>query len=322
MMEFVFVEKNGARWKEFEQMLLIQTNISPDKICDLYIQITDDLAYARTYYPNSKVTAYLNSLAIKIHHEIYRNKKVKSSRFAEFWLVDYPLLVYKQRRFIMYALLVFIISVAIGLLSAANDTSFTRLILGDTYVDMTRSFIQKGDPMAVYKQMNPSVMFLRITMNNIFVAIRCVVFGIFLSLGSALVLIQNGIMVGAFQEFFIQQHLFKESVLTIFIHGTFELFSIVISGAAGFIIGSGILYPNTLRRVDSFIAGVNAAMRLLIGVIPLFFVAGFLEGFITRLTYWPDIVRICIIFISCFFILFYFFIYPNIIHKKLLPHGN
>lgn len=322
MKEFVFIEKNNARWKDFEKMLSSETRVTPDIISDSYIQVTDDLAYARTYYPRSKVTAYLNSLAIKIHHTIYRNKKVKSNQFSEFWLIDYPLLVYKNRRFIIYALILFFISVAIGLLSAANDNTFTRLILGNQYVNMTMEFIKKGDPMAVYKKMNPSVMFVGITLNNIYVAFRCVIFGVFLSIGTALALLQNGIMVGAFQQFFAQQHLLKESVLTIYIHGTFELFAIIISSSAGFIIGSGILFPNTQTRVNSFITGVREAMRLLIGVIPLFIIAGFLEGFVTRLTYLPDLVRASMILISCVIILYYFFIYPTILSKKLNTHGN
>jgi uncharacterized membrane protein SpoIIM required for sporulation len=322
MKEIVFIERNSGRWKEFESIINSKTTVSPDKVSELFIQITDDLAYARTYYHGSQVVNYLNSLAITVHHKIYRNKKVKSNRFAEFWLVEYPLLLKVNRRFINYSLIVFLLAFAIGLVSAANDNNFTRLILGDQYVNMTLENIHKNDPLAVYKQTNSTGMFLYITINNIKVAFTTAVFGIFFSVGTGFSLLYNGIMVGAFQYFFYQQGLLKESILTIYIHGTFELFSIVIAGAAGFMIGSGLMFPGTYSRYESFKRNVQQAIRILIGIVPLFVVAAFLEGFVTRLTYWPDAARISIIVTSLIIIIFYFFLYPNHISKKLLTNGN
>ena len=322
MKEIVFIERNTKRWKEFESIINSKSNVSPDKVSELFMQITDDLAYARTYYPGSQVASYLNGLAVSVHHKIYRNKKVRRSRFAEFWLVEYPLLLKENRRFIIYSLLVFLVAFVIGLLSAANDNEFTRLIMGDSYVNMTLENMHKGDPLAVYKQANSSGMFLAITLNNIYVAFRTVVFGIFLSIGAGYSLLSNGIMVGAFQYFFYQHGFLKESILTIYIHGTFELFSIVIAGAAGFIIGSGIMFPGNYKRIESFTNAIKRAMRIIIGIVPLFVIAAFLEGFVTRLTYWPTVARGSIIGFSLLFIIFYFFIYPNVLAKKLRINGN
>ena len=322
MKEIVFIERNTNRWKEFESVINSKSNVSPDKISELFLQVTDDLAYARTYYKGSQLVSYLNSLALSVHHKIYRNKKVKSSRFAEFWLVEYPLLLKANQRFIIYSLLIFLIAFGIGFLSAANDNEFTRLIMGDSYVNMTLENMQKGDPLAVYKQSNSTGMFLGITLNNIYVAFRTAVLGIFLSIGTGYSLLSNGIMVGAFQYFFYEHGFLKESILTIYIHGTFELFSIVIAGAAGFIIGSGIMFPGNYKRGESFTQAVRKGIRILIGIVPLFVVAAFLEGFVTRLTYWPTAARASIIAASFLIIIFYFFIYPNLIAKKLLTHGN
>jgi len=187
---------------------------------------------------------------------------------------------------------------------------------------MTLENIHKGDPMAVYKQMNPSGMFLAITLNNLWVAFRTAIFGVFLSIGSALSILQNGIMVGAFQSFFYQKGLLWESSLTIFLHGTYELFSIVIAGASGFVIGSGIIFPESYSRLDSFKRGVMQGVKLLIGIVPLFITAAFLEGFITRLTASPLAIKISIILFSLLTILFYFFIYPTFITKKLKDYGR
>ena len=47
----------------------------PDELADLFIQLTDDLAYARTNYPKADVTVYLNNLSTKVHQYIYRNAR-------------------------------------------------------------------------------------------------------------------------------------------------------------------------------------------------------------------------------------------------------
>jgi uncharacterized membrane protein SpoIIM required for sporulation len=62
-------------------------------------------------------------------------------------------------------------------------------------------------------------------------------------------------------------------------HGSLELPSIVLSGAAGLRLGYGVLFPGIYRRRDSIArAGVEAA-RLVSGIIPLLVIAGTLEGF-------------------------------------------
>ena len=120
-----------------------------------------------------------------------------------------------------------------GILSAANDSMFVRLILGDAYVNMTEVNIESGDPMAVYKEMREFEMFLAITFNNVRVSFMAFVAGLLASFGTGFILLSNGIMVGAFQYFFYQKGLLGEALSVIYIHGTLELSAIVIAGGAG-----------------------------------------------------------------------------------------
>ena len=75
MRESAFVKRNKTRWEEFETVVKNQHQAPPDKLAELFIQITDDLSFSRTQYPTSRTTQYLNSLASKIHGEIYKRKK-------------------------------------------------------------------------------------------------------------------------------------------------------------------------------------------------------------------------------------------------------
>lgn len=316
MNEATFINANIRRWEQFEKELGEGQKHDPDRLAKLYILLTDDLAYAQTHFPAGEITIYLNNLASKVHGHIYRNKREKKNRFAHFWRYEVPEVSYKYRRYLLYSFTIFIISCAIGVVSAAHDQTFVRLILGDQYVNMTEANIQKGDPMGVYKSEGQSFMFLAITFNNIRVSFLVFAGGLLFSVVAAFLLFQNGVMLGAFQYFFYQRGLLLSSALSIWIHGTLEISAIIIAGAAGFILGNSLLFPGTYSRLDSLRRGARDGLKLVIGLVPVFITAGFLESFITRLTEAPNAVKIGIIAVSAFFIVFYFIIYPYQLAKN------
>ena len=233
MRETKFINDNKEKWEEYEEVLKKEYQ-NPDKLNEIFVNITDDLSYARTFYKNRSVRVYLNGLAQSIFSNIYKNKQSPAQRFANFWKEELPQLVYEARSAFLLAFLVFAGAFLIGALSTAMDTEFPRIILGNDYVDMTIENIKKGDPMAVYKERGQFGMSVGITLNNIFVALLTFVMGVFAAIGSIGILIRNGIMVGAFQYFFYTKGVFQESFLTIWMHGTLEISAIIIAGAAGY----------------------------------------------------------------------------------------
>ena len=212
MRETSFIKQNKEKWKKYEQVL-DQENPDPDELNDLFIQVTDDLSYSRTFYPNRSVRVYLNNIAQQIFYSIYKNKKTKLGRLAYFWTHDLPHMVYKSKQEFRLAFWVFIVSFAIGMVSCAMDSEFVRVVLSDDYVDMTLENIETGDPMAVYKQKGEFGMSLGITINNLWVAFQTFALGVFFAIGTFFFLIKNAVMVGAFQYFFYEQGVFQESFL-------------------------------------------------------------------------------------------------------------
>src|SRR5690606_19395345 len=248
---------------------------------------------------------------LKVHNSIYRNKPEKASRFITFWKTEVPRELNHSYPYLGYSFLIFIVGALIGALSAANDTTFIRLILGDAYVDQTLQNIQDGNPMGVYGSMEEGFMFLYITTNNIRVALMAFAMGIFLSIGTGYILFANGVMIGAFHYLFYQQGLFDETILTIWIHGTLEITAIIIAGAAGLIMGNGILFPGTYPRLYSFQKAAKRGLKIVLSLIPFFIVAGIIESFITRHTEWPLPIKIFIILVSLFICLVYLVILPR-----------
>jgi len=315
MKESQFLRRNNEKWQQYERHFR-QMNFTPDLLGRIFVELTDDLAYAQTHFPQSRTTYYLNQLAAEAHKHLYKNKKERKNRFKEFWLYELPLLFLEVRRELAYSFLIFGLAILLGIISTAYDETFVRVILGDDYINMTLDNIDKEDPMAVYKQSHQVSMFLGITVNNIMVSFKAFAYGLAFSLGTALILIFNGIMLGAFQYFFFQQGLLIESVLVIWIHGTIEISSIVLAGAAGIVMGNSILFPKTYTRLESFKRGANKGLKMVIGLVPLFIIAGFLESFVTRLTEMPAFLKLFIILGSASFMVFYFWIYPTQLGKK------
>ena len=188
--------------------------------------------------------------------------------------------------------------------------------MGDSYVNATLANIENDDPMAVYKKMEETEMFLGITINNVRVALMCFSFGVLLGIGTLYMLMSNFIMLGSFQYFFYDKGLLWESARTIWIHGTIEISAIIIAGCAGIVVGKSILFPGTYTRLISFVSGIKAGLKIVISTVPFFIIAGFLEGFVTRLTGMPDFLAITIILGSLVFILFYYVVYPRKLYLK------
>lgn len=311
MKEATFIRQNIEKWKATEKLVDQAYKLTPDQLADAYTEVTSDLAFSQTHFPQSRITIYLNNLAFALHHEIYRNKREKWSRIITFWTQEVPETMYMARKELLTSFLIFICSVSVGILSTSYDPDFVRLILGNNYIDMTLENIQKGEPMAVYNSSEEITMFLGITLNNIMVSFYCFVMGLFTSFGTGFILFQNGVMLGAFQTFFFEHGLLWESCLAIWLHGTLEIWAIIVAGAAGLALGNGWLFPGTYSRIESFRRGARKGLRIIIGTVPVFILAGFIESFVTRHTHLPDTVRLGMILCSIAFIIYYYIYLPN-----------
>ena len=314
--EITFIRNNIDKWQRAEIVIDDAPSQSPDLLAEVYTDLTADLAFAQTHYPDSRITLYLNKLCSVLHNSIYRNKREKWSRVLTFWTQEVPLVMYDARKLLLASFLIFMTSVFVGVLSQCFDSEFCRIILGDYYVDMTLDNIAKGKPMAVYDGEAELDMFLGITFNNIRVSFYIFAAGVLTSISSGYLLFQNGIMLGCFQTFFIQQGLFTESFLAIFLHGTLEISAIIIAGAAGLAVGNSWLSPGTYSRLVSFRMGAKRGMKIIVGTIPIFIVAGFVESYLTRHTEVPNAVRLTFIILSLVFIIGYFVVLPIIRNRK------
>ena len=317
MREVAFIKQNKEKWLEFELGFSKKEKKSPDDIANLHIKIMNDLVYAQTYYPKSKVTTYLNKLAKKSFDKVYDSKRRDKNAILYFFLEKVPLLSYQYRKYFYISFIFFFICFFIGLLSTFNDESFARQVLGNTYVDQTLENIESGDAMAIYKSGSNWGTFIGIYDNNQRVGLNMFLSGLFIGIGTGFYVVSNAIMVAVFQAFFYQNNSLLDSLKGIWIHGTYEIFGMIIEAAAGYIIGASILFPGTLKRFESFKLGIRDAFYIFISTIPFTIIAAFLEGYVTRYSnVMPTILCFAIILFSFITISYYYLVLPFVVAKK------
>lgn len=313
MREGKFISKNKERWEEY----LNPTN-DPDELAKRFVCLIDDLGYAKTHYPGSGTTKYLNGIAANIYLSIYKDRKERSNRLKHFAGTELPLIMYRNRKTLLATFLFFIIFMTVGIFSSWQDQTLVRTVLGEAYVDMTLENIQSGDPFKIYKDSNPFSMFLQITFNNIRVTFTLFFSGLFLSLGTIYILFNNSLMLGVFEQMFFAHNLGAASILAVFIHGTLEISGLIIAATAGIVLGNSIIFPGTYSRAQSLVRGAKDGIKIIIGLIPIFITAGFFESYVTR--YYdrmPVWLNVLILIGSLAFILFYFVYYPQRVANKI-----
>lgn len=317
MKEDVFVRQNKSKWKHYEIRLESMSMVSISELSDIYLDLIADLAYAQSQYPNSRIIHYLNNLSRITHEYLYKNKKRSFKKIIDFFAYDIPHVVADAHKEIKLSFILFMTFVVAGIILACQDIDNVRATLGDSYVDMTLENITNGHPTDVYGQGDEKWGFLSIVLNNLRVDIITYIWGIIPILGPLYILFSNGIMLGEFQSFFFLNGVGFESMTAIWIHGTIEISTIIICGGAALALGNGWIFPHNYSRRYAFKKSAARSVKIFMSIVPLTILAAFLEGFATRHTEWPLIIKLGIIGLSLAFIIFYYIYLPHKIRHKL-----
>ena len=326
MREALFIKKNAQKWQEYEHF---ETD-DPDEMANRFTTLVDDLAYAKTFYPHSKVTRLINGLAVSIYQSIYQNKKEKYSRLISFWKTELPMVIRRNHKTFLFAFVIFAVCFTMGVISSLRDYEFVKGVLGDDYVAVTEENIANGDPFGIFKNTADEgyfSSFVFLFYNNVKVDFILFIAGLLLGVFTLYFFFTNSIMFGTFQTMFIAKGLGAKAALVIWVHGTLEAAAMIVSATAGFILAKSILFPGSYKRLASFKRGAKDAIKIMIIFVPMTIAAAFLESYITHLmseTFdkdgkggMPVWASIMILTGSLSFVTWYFVIYPIIVERKL-----
>lgn len=326
MKETQFIEQNKEKWNRFEELYQSKSN-DPEELSDLYMDITDDLSYAQTFYKRRTVRVYLNQLGQRVYTGVHKQKGESFKKFFTVWRTSLPLEIYRSRKSLLFALIAFLVYTLIGVVTTHIYPEFPRLVMGDFYVDCTLVNIERGNPLAIYRYQpdincnwlprNQMDMFIEITTNNMRVAFLTFFVGFFATVGTHIIMFSNAVMLGAFQYFFQQKGLLVTTFLGIWIHGAFEISAIVLAAGAGITAGNGLLFPGSYTRMQSLQLSTKRGLKIMMSLVPFIIAAGFLESFVTaNYQELPEWSKWAIIGLSFAIIIFYYVIYPMYVARK------
>jgi uncharacterized membrane protein SpoIIM required for sporulation len=279
-----FVKMHREEWKQLEELITTldknRNSITGDRITQyhrLYQKAAQNLSYSQTYFPNDEVTQYLNGLIAKSHNLLYKDQVSSLKQIRHFFSVKFIGLLLEQWKFVFFAMILFLIGALGSFLSVINDPLHIYAILP--------SEIAKGvDPDQLGKghgAVDSSLMSASIMTNNIKVAIFAFAGGITFGLVTVYLMVYNGIIIGALAALFWHHGKSYDFWAYIVPHGMIELTAIFIAGGAGLLMGYKLFVPGQFSRSYQLKLQAMRSVQLLLGTIPMFIIAGIIEGFIT-----------------------------------------
>jgi len=288
-----FRAEREADWRRLETLLGRAEKKGPaglkrDEILEiplLYRQALSSLSVARSISLDQSLVAYLESLCTRAYFFVYGARTRWPERLAGFFLRDWPRSVQALWRETLISFF----------LSAVATVAAYILVRRDS--DWFYSFI--APDVASGRDPSAATTFLRHTLydapkagqggltilasflftHNAQICLFSFALGFAFCLPTAALMVLNAGMLGAFIALFVSRDLGFEAVGWLMIHGTTELFAIVLSGAAGFSIGWAAAFPGARTRVDAIGEAGRRAATAMAGVVLMLFVAGCLEGF-------------------------------------------
>jgi len=77
------------------------------------------------------------------------------------------------------------------------------------------------------------------------------------------------------------------------------------------------MFPGTKKRLKAFTEGAKEGVIILVSLIPVFMIAAFFEGFVTRYYTMPQWLSALILLCSVSYIGWYYIIYPIQVQKNM-----
>jgi uncharacterized RDD family membrane protein YckC/uncharacterized membrane protein SpoIIM required for sporulation len=287
-----FAAQKRERWDAFERLADRAARGGLDHFASWelpdfaarYREVAADLARARTYRADPQTQARLERLVAAGHNALYREER---GTWRRLWLVlarECPAAIIQARGYVLAAFLAFAAPAAAGYTLMRDRPALAAELLPDVMLRRAGAGAERQAAGKRYVDVaaeDRPLMASGIITNNVRVAIACFAGGIFLGVGSLVLLAFNGLTIGASAGHFANVGLLGYLLEFIAGHGTLELFAIWVAGAAGFLLGRTVVAPGLLTRGDALVLNGRVAVRMLGGAALMLLVAGMIEGFVS-----------------------------------------
>jgi uncharacterized membrane protein SpoIIM required for sporulation len=274
------VEKRGLKFLNAAEI---------HNLASLYRSVSADLARARTQQLGNLMVQNLQSLTSRSYAQIYQGSRRQEWRaIGEFYLWGFPAVVQQSRGYIALATLLLVIAAAVSWRLAWQDPTYMAMLVPPELLSQVRDRqeLWTGRILGIEPFASTAIM-----INNIQVSFTALAGGMVAGLGTAYIMLFNGVFLGAIGALVGQNGLAYPFWAFVFPHGALELPAIFLAGGAGFLLARALLFPGRYRLIDALKLYGNQAAQLMFGVVPLLVIAGTIEGFFSPSPVIPDPVK-------------------------------
>lgn len=286
-----FRHEREESWKRLEELLLqiekrgikTLTTAQISDLPNLYRSTLSSLSAARATSLDQNVIAYLESLSARAYYILYGTQVNLWRRLARFFSFDWPKSAKDLRTETLVSALIMLLGAVVGYVLVQSNPEWyfsfiPESLAGDrspasSTEDLRDTLYHDGDSDGL------GIFATFLFSHNSRVAIFAFALGFAFCIPTALLMLYNGCVLGAFVALFKSRDLGFEVGGWLIIHGATEIFAIILAGAAGMHIGRAMAFPGKRSRIDAASAAGQRAATLMAGVIVMLFCAGLLEGF-------------------------------------------
>ena len=292
------LEREGD-WRRLEAIVVRMesgrlSRLSDDDILALpvlYRTVASSLAIARETSLDAGTLAYLESLAQRAWFLVYGPRVGLWGWLRRFLGGDWGRAVRGIAPDIAIALAVMLAGVAVGWLLVAHDPEWYGALLPEGLADVRRPGVDaatlRGTLYGDGGKDGLALFAAALFSNNAQVAILAFALGFAFALPSLLLLVHNMAGLGALLWLFDRAGLLPDLAAWLMVHGTTELFAILLAGAAGIHVGRALAFPGAASLLDAAAVAGRRAALVMSGVVLMLIVAAVLEGFLRQLVQAP-----------------------------------
>lgn len=249
----------------------------------LYRTVVSSLAIARETSLDQALISYLEGLARRAWFAVYGPREGLGAWLARFFRGGWSAAVRGLGRDLLIALAVMVLGTVVGwLLVSSNPDWFYSLMGGmgdDVRVPGATREALRHTLFGQQDQNGLSMFAAFLFSNNAQVSLFAFALGFAFGVPSVLLLIHNTAGLGALLWLYHGQGLTLDLIGWLAIHGTTELFAILLAGAAGIHIGRAMAFPGDLPVLTAAAVAGRRAAQVMVGVVLMLVLAALLEGF-------------------------------------------
>jgi uncharacterized membrane protein SpoIIM required for sporulation len=286
-----FIEERRDAWDVLERLVkkagrkgvaaLSQDELH--RLSRLYPAVAVDVSRARMYDLDPKTQRRINQLAVAAHGLLYTRARSRPGRAVwRFLRDDYPRLFRRLWHCVSLATAIFLVAGLATYASTLIRPSAAHLFVpGGLEMPDSEPGVTAEDISERFRQLPRPPLAAAVMANNVSVAFNAFALGITAGIGTCYVLLVNAMMLGGIAGHFANHGLSYPFWCFVTPHGVLEIMAIMIAAGAGLRMGLSLAIPGRLTRKASLRRGAAEAVLLVLGTIPMFIVAGAIEGFIT-----------------------------------------